>query len=118
MITNFEKIAEVAHNVNRAFCKATGDDSQPTWDNAPDWQKDSAINGVKFHLENPNVTPEESHINWMNQKISEGWIYGKIKDPVKKEHPCILPYNQLPLTQQIKDHLFREICHSLLPKNS
>ena len=40
---NFENIAKVAHETNRSFCQTLGDWSQPTWENAPDWQKESAI---------------------------------------------------------------------------
>jgi hypothetical protein len=47
-----EEIAKVAHEVNRAYCQAIGDNSQPTWEEAPGWQRDSAINGVLLHLSN------------------------------------------------------------------
>lgn len=30
------QIAQVCHEVNRAYCQALGDDSQPAWDDAPD----------------------------------------------------------------------------------
>jgi hypothetical protein len=41
-------IARVCHEVNRAYCTSLGDESQLPWDSAPQWQKDSAINGVRF----------------------------------------------------------------------
>jgi len=106
---NIEQIAELCHEVNRAYCESVGDFSQLPWKDAPDWQKQSAINGVRFHLEN-DVTPEDSHNNWMKDKIAEGWVYGEIKDPVKKTHPCLIPYRQLPRDQRVKDYLFKVIC--------
>jgi hypothetical protein len=30
-----EEIAKVAHEVNRAYCQALGDFSQPKWEDAP-----------------------------------------------------------------------------------
>jgi hypothetical protein len=42
----------------------------------------------------------------MADKIKEGWVYGFVKDPVSKTHPCIVPYEELPEEQQMKDHLF------------
>ncbi len=42
-----EQIARVAHEVNRAYCQALGDNSQPAWEDAPQWQRDSAMLGVK-----------------------------------------------------------------------
>ncbi|MBK7362935.1 MAG: hypothetical protein IPJ01_11625 [Micavibrio sp.] len=107
-------IAKVAHE-NKAYCESIGDNSQTDWENAPDWQKSSAVNGVQFHLDNPNATPSASHESWLKQKTEEGWKHGSVKDPKKKEHPCFLPYEQLPTEQKSKDYLFRQIIHSLKP---
>ena len=35
--------------MNRAYCLALGDTSQPAWDEAPDWQQSSARSGVTGH---------------------------------------------------------------------
>lgn len=113
-----EQIAKVAHEVNRAYCLSIGDDSQPAWEAAPEWQKSSAINGVHFHLQNPEAGPSASHDSWLQQKTDEGWKYGPVKNPETKEHPCFVPYNQLPIEQQAKDYIFRQIVHSLEPYNS
>jgi hypothetical protein len=51
---SIDQIAQIAHEVNRAYCKATGDNSQMPWEEAPDWQIASAINGVMFHKNNPH----------------------------------------------------------------
>ena len=106
-------IAKVAHEINKAFCESIGDTSQPTWDEAPDWQKSSAINGVQFHLDNPDASPAASHESWLKQKTEEGWKYGEVKDADKKEHPCFVPYDQLPVQQRSKDYLFKQVIHSL-----
>lgn len=108
-----EEIAKVCHEVNKAYCEALGDMSQQSWEEAPEWQKSSAINGVEFHLANPTAGPDSSHVSWMNQKTEEGWKYGPVKDVEKKEHPCYVPYEQLPKEQQAKDYLFRQVVHSL-----
>lgn len=107
-------IARVAHEANRAYCLSLGDKSQPAWEDAPDWQRSSAIAGVRFHRDNPGAGPEASHDSWMMHKITEGWTYGPVKDPERKEHPCLVPFSKLPEAQQRKDTLFRAICHALL----
>jgi len=99
-----ERCAQAAHEMNRIYCQANGDDSQPTWEAAPDWQKSSAINGVRGALS--GNTPEQSHESWLAEKSATGWKYGLVKDPEKKEHPCFVPYAELPPAQQQKDHLF------------
>lgn len=106
-------IARVCHEANRAFCESHGNKSQPSWNNAPEWQRRSAVNGVLFHLNNPTRSPEDSHNNWMREKIDDGWTYGPKKDPEKKTHPCIQPYDELPLIQRKKDSLFIAIVHAL-----
>lgn len=105
-------IAKVAHEVNRAYCKAIGDNSQPSWEDAPEWQKTSAVNGVDYHLSH-ETTPEMSHENWYKEKEADGWKYGPVKDPEKKEHPCMVSYQELPLEQRTKDYLFKAVVDSL-----
>jgi len=62
---NIESIAQVTHELNAAYCRAIGDNSQKPWKDAP--------------------------------------------------HPCIVPFDELPLDQQIKDRLFRQTVHALAP---
>lgn len=107
------KIARACHEVNRAYCEAMGDHSQPAWEEAPEWQKESAMKGVMLHLDNPNAGPEQSHESWFAQKVADGWIYGQVKDPAKKEHPCMVPFNELPTHQQAKDFIFRAVVHAM-----
>lgn len=108
-----EQIAKICHSINRAYCQSLGDISQPAWDNAPEWQKKSAIAGVEMHLANPDATPEQSHESWLAEKEADGWVYGDVKDAEAKTHPCVLPYADLPAEQKAKDYLFREVVHSL-----
>ena len=110
-----EDIAKIAHQANKAYCESQGDYSLKDWEQSPDWQKKSIINGVLFHLENPERTPEQSHENWLKEKITDGWKYGHFKDPDKKEHPCCVPYDKLPEPQKVKDYLFSAIVASLAP---
>ena len=109
---SMEQVAEVAHEVNRAYCQALGDATQPRWNDAPEWQRASARMGVDLH-EMGDFGPEASHISWMNQKLEDGWKYGPVKNPEAKEHPCIVPFDQLPLEQQAKDHIFRGVVHAV-----
>ena len=110
-----EQIAELAHEANRTYCRLIGDNSQVAWSEAPQWQRDSAISGVIFHIEHPGSPPSQSHEEWLKTKYAEGWKYGKVKDAEKKEHPCCVPYTELPLEQRIKDILFLNIVESTRP---
>ena len=106
-------IARVCHEVNRAYCAGLGDHSQAKWEDAPEWQKASAIAGVEAILRNPNTTPEQSHEGWLAQKKADGWKYGAVKNADAKEHPCFVPYGELPPEQRVKDHIFGAVVRSL-----
>ncbi len=108
-----EDIAQVAHEINRAYCQAINDAYQPSWAEAPEWQVNSILDGVEFHLNNPDAGPEASHNNWLKQKKEDDWCYGEVKSEVDKTHPCIMPFEDLPIEQQAKDYLFRQVVHSL-----
>lgn len=102
--TQIAAAARATHEANRAWCLAHGDTSQQAWDDAPDWQKSSAINGIKGVLAGNG--PEQSHESWLKEKAETGWKYGPVKNPEKKEHPCFVPYNELSPEQKAKDHIF------------
>lgn len=109
-------IAKFAHEINRAYCRAIGDDSQPAWEDAPEWQAKSAIAGVEMHQRNPDATPEDSHNSWLEQKMAEGWTWGEVKDVEAKQHPCMTEYDNLPESQKVKDYLFKavvELCSAI-----
>jgi hypothetical protein len=108
-----ESIAKVCHEANRAYCQTIGDNSQVAWEDAPQWQRDSAIKGVEFNLTNPDAPASASHDSWLEVKKAEGWKYGPVKDPEQKEHPCYVPYDELPVEQQKKDASFKAIVAAL-----
>ena len=103
---DIEQIARICHETNRVYCESIGDNSQKIWNEAEEWQRDSAINGVKYKLKHPDATPKDQHDVWSLDKINSGWTYGTVKDADKKTHPCLVPYEQLPAEQKIKDYLF------------
>ena len=106
-------VAQVCHEANRGYCAALGDNSQLPWDEAPEWQKKSAVDGVLFCIENPSAPPSASHDSWLAQKAADGWKYGDVKDAEKKEHPCFVPYDELPTEQKAKDYIFAAIAKTL-----
>jgi len=107
-------IARICHEANRGYCMAIGDDSQHSWDSAPDWQRESVISGVSYVMEHPKVTPEEIHGNWLKEKAEQGWKYGPRKDEHEKVHPCFLPWSQLHEEDKVKDTLFCIITKTFL----
>jgi hypothetical protein len=110
---NSIQIAKICHQANKALCEEDEDCSQKNWDDADQWQRDSAIAGVQFRLANPLAPPSAQHDAWSKDKIEAGWVFGEVKDAAAKTHPCLVPYDQLPEFQQKKDKLFQAIVDAL-----
>lgn len=107
-----EQIARTCHEVNRAYCAHLGDHSQLPWDEAPEWQRESAKLGVWFRRMNPDAPASAQHEAWLADKERDGWTFGEVKDAEGKTHPCFVPYDKLPPEQQFKDALFTAVVNS------
>jgi hypothetical protein len=104
-----EEVAQLCHELNKTICEVHGDNSQKSWKEAEEWQRDSAIQGVIHKVINPLATPEDQHNQWCEHKFSNGWVYGEIKDAELKTHPCLVKYDELPLEQRLKDIVFSAV---------
>ena len=115
-------IAKVCHEANRAWSDHLGDEPQPKWEDATDWQRSSTIHGVEFHWSalkyGAQTSPRQSHVNWLKEMEALGWKYGPVKDPEKREHPCFVPWEELPEAQRVKDYLFLSIVEAFFRANS
>lgn len=107
-----EAAARAAYEANRAYCVTIGDNSFVQYSDAPAWQKQTVINGVKGVI--AGNTPEQSHESWLDEKRATGWKYGPVKDPEKKEHPCMVPYAELPPEQKVKDFIYVNVVRTML----
>lgn len=104
-----EDIAMIVHEVNKAYCETLGDYTQLPWDHVPEDMRETVLNGVHFVLDNPDAGPAELHDNWVAEKIADGWMYGEVKSREHKTHPCLVPYEELPIEQRVKNQLFRGV---------
>lgn len=55
------------------------------------------------------TTDAERHESWMKMHFDQGWKYGPELKPAEKEHPNLLPWNQLPANTRSKARIF-DIC--------
>lgn len=113
-MSKLEAAAKAAHEMNRLYCTLLSDNSQLPWEDAPDWQKESCIAGVKAIVDNPEITPAEQHKIWMRHKVAEGWKFGSLKDVEKKEHPYLVEYYKLLPEQRAKDAIFGAVVRGIL----
>lgn len=112
-----EDIAKAAHMVNRIYDISLGGVPYPYFPMSGE-EMSSTVSGIEFLMSiSPgiDITPSMIHDNWLNNKVSNGWVYGKEKDGPKKTHPCLLPFEELTKEQQTKDVFFINIVIQLLP---
>ena len=43
------------------------------------------------------------HEVWAKNRIEQGWCYGKERNDTLKQHPCLIPYEDLPESEQAYD---------------
>lgn len=46
---------------------------------------------------------ENVHEVWAESRISEGWQYGEDRSDAFKQHPCLVPYEDLPENEKAYD---------------
>ena len=46
---------------------------------------------------------ENAHDVWARQRLAEGWRRGPKRDDQRKEHPCLVPYSELPESEKDYD---------------
>jgi len=115
MYLSDEEIAKMAYAVNRVWCQCIKDGCDiGAWYDVPLDVRNSTRAGVTKLRENPDLTPENMHENWVKYKKKEDWRYGPLKDFKEKTHPCLRPWDELPEEQRMKDVLFVTVVRALL----
>lgn len=46
---------------------------------------------------------ENVHDTWAKGRMDEGWTYGPVRDDARKQHPCLVPYSDLPESEKAYD---------------
>ncbi len=54
-------------------------------------------------LELTEQLAENAHNVWARRRLAEGWRYGPRRDEDKKEHPSLVPYEDLPESEKEYD---------------
>jgi hypothetical protein len=107
-----EEIARVCHEANRALQYIQNDPcpSQP-WDAVTDFRREATIQGVREVL--MGLSPRQLHGKWCEAYWENDWVYGPVKDSVKRTHPCLVEFDELPEAQKDKDRLFQLVVVAL-----
>jgi hypothetical protein len=107
----FERVAQVVHEANRTWDAVRGVVPGAPWDQAQDWKRSTAVEGVKLAL--AGAEPPELHEAWRAAKLAQGWTPGAVKDPQAKTDPMLVPYQDLSDEQMRTPDLVAAITRAL-----
>jgi hypothetical protein len=109
---NPETIARVAHEAIRALQVELDEPVvHPAWDEAPEWQRVSMLDGVSKALD--GASPQDMHEAWCAYRWATGWTYGPVKDEQARTHPDLRPYERLSAEQRAKSEVVVAIVGAL-----
>lgn len=57
------------------------------------------------HLKITELLAKNTHEIWSTQRLGEGWEYGPQRDDAKKQHPGLVPYEDLPESEKEYDRV-------------
>lgn len=100
---NPQIIAELVHFVNNKICELNKEQTI-SWEDLPEYMKDGLILAIKL-----DQSPRDGHETWMKNRLENGWKLGPEKDIEKRISPCLVPYDELPYQQRIKDSVRKGI---------
>ncbi len=54
-------------------------------------------------MELAELMAENVHEVWARTRMEQGWTYGPVRDDARKQHPCLVPYAELPEEEKVYD---------------
>jgi ryanodine receptor 2 len=71
------------------------------------------VDTSKIHLPSDlndliEVLAKNTHENWARERMRQGWHWGPKRDDLGKEHPCLIPYDELPESEKKHDRVVAE----------
>ncbi|MFA5154602.1 MAG: hypothetical protein WC554_18805 [Clostridia bacterium] len=100
------KIAALCSQIINAVRLVNGEDDLEIFDLLTEEEQKARARNVEIVINDPNMSQEAQHVEWLKCMHSLGWKWGEITDRKNKIHNCLVSYEDLPFLQKLKDHLF------------
>lgn len=110
-----DKIAKAAYEARRAYDASLGI-NLPPWEEAEDWLVRSYRATVAWMRNHPGATVQEAHEARLEAVFNAGWTRGPTIDATAKTHPALVPWDELPAEQRMRDAIGVAVIAALLAK--
>jgi hypothetical protein len=107
---NFQRldvIAELGWQAHIAWERIIGEQPKPDWIALSPGQKVAIVDSVRWLIEHPTSSVSAQHDAWRGRK----WLEG---DNAGEHHQNMVPFDDLPFSQQMKARLWRHITFAVL----
>ncbi len=54
-------------------------------------------------LDLTEILARNTHDSWAQERMEEGWTYGPERNDKSMQHPCLVPYEDLPDSEKMYD---------------
>jgi hypothetical protein len=111
-LMNFKQICWWIYEAGRFGNLLLGSDYTPyRWnERTPEWRRTFRARVAELFTlldhGKPLPSPRQCHEDWVQDHVAMGWKYGPNLDPKEKTHPCMIPYDELPEKEKVKDIVF------------
>jgi hypothetical protein len=69
----------------------------------PDPISTTAVELSSDFLKLTELLARNAHEIWAQRRLAEGWKYGPMRNDAAREHPCLVPYDDLPESEKEYD---------------
>jgi hypothetical protein len=104
---NFQRldvIAELGWQAHIAWERIIGEQSKPDWSALSNLQQRTIADSVRWLVDHPTSSVAAQHDAWRARKTFDEY----------KDHPNMVPFDDLPFSQQMKARLWRHIIFAVL----
>jgi hypothetical protein len=100
---NLDTISELGWQAHKAWERIIGEQPKQDWRDLSDEQKESVRYGVRWLIEHPTSSLAVQHDAWRARTVGKG-----------EDHDNLIPFDELPFSQQMKARLWRHIIFAVL----
>lgn len=111
-----EDLARICHEAHLALRIGLNDSADDAhFDALPQWRKDLVTGEVRMIREGRSHA--EVHQAWADRLREQGWRWGIYRDVQLKQHPNLVPYDDLPVSEKAKvRQAFRIVLTHVMPE--